>query len=258
MRSRFFRDRNPVLLDRLQAQLFALASDPDTFAKDPDPADRERAGGVDFAEWPCDLDKRQGEISDLMMNNASVRKHYTQMVPEQVTHKAFWTRYFFKVHLIELQRRPRGRRSGRGRRWPGEREVIKGEAPTGTDMCSPRCREESDSGINWDDVEDLTSGGSSGDIPADLQNKLLSDYERELITQKVKKGQKEVLRDAMRCSSRSYNVSIHQGGKQTLDEEMAKMSLISDAAKPAEAARHRRHRLQREEQQELPWFVRER
>ena len=29
-------DKNPVLLDRLQAQLHALASDPETFLKDPD------------------------------------------------------------------------------------------------------------------------------------------------------------------------------------------------------------------------------
>ena len=31
---------------------------------------------VDWETWSCDLDKRQGEISDLMVNNASVREHY--------------------------------------------------------------------------------------------------------------------------------------------------------------------------------------
>lgn len=58
---------------------------------------------VDWESWSCDLDKRQGEISDLMVNNASVREHYKTMVPDQVSHKTFWRRYFFKVHLIELQ-----------------------------------------------------------------------------------------------------------------------------------------------------------
>ena len=38
-----------------------------------------------------------------MVNNASVREHYKSMVPDQVSHKLFWKRYFFKVHLIELQ-----------------------------------------------------------------------------------------------------------------------------------------------------------
>lgn len=116
-------------MDRLQAQLHALASDPDTFLADPDPRDGGPAD-QDFAQWTCDLNKRQGEITDLMMSNPSIRKHYTDMVSEkvrgktsyssrcvnlaltpshlillspQVSHKVFWTRYFFKVHLIELQ-----------------------------------------------------------------------------------------------------------------------------------------------------------
>ena len=38
---------------------------------------------VDWETWSCDLDKRQGEISDLMVNNASVREHYKSMVPDQ-------------------------------------------------------------------------------------------------------------------------------------------------------------------------------
>ncbi len=119
------RDNSPVLLDRLQAQLYALASDPDTFLKDPDPADSTSSGGQvknisprktsklvlifvnfqvpDYTTWQCDLVKRQGEISDLMMNNAHVRSHYTEQVPEKASHKQFWTRYFYKVHLIELQ-----------------------------------------------------------------------------------------------------------------------------------------------------------
>ena len=58
---------------------------------------------MEWETWSCDLDKRQGEISDLMVNNASVREHYKSMVPDQASHRLFWKRYFFKVHLIELQ-----------------------------------------------------------------------------------------------------------------------------------------------------------
>ncbi len=67
----------PMVLDRLQAQLYALAADPDTFLVEA--PEREK-----YPEWNCDLVKRQGEITDLMMNNAGVRKHYTDMVPVQV------------------------------------------------------------------------------------------------------------------------------------------------------------------------------
>ncbi len=72
-------------------------------------------------------------------------------------------------------------------------------------------REESDSGINWDDVEDLAGGGGGSaapaDIPDDVQDKLLSDYERELITEKVKKGE---------------NGSKKKKEEETLEQEMTK------------------------------------
>ena len=65
-------DHEPIILDRLQAQLHALANDHDTYTSDPDPSD------CPSEEWTCwlaglDLDKRQGEISELMINNNSVR-----------------------------------------------------------------------------------------------------------------------------------------------------------------------------------------
>ena len=47
-----------------------------------------------------ELDSRQGEISELMINNGHVRKHYSNLVPTTVPHKLFWARYFFKVGPI--------------------------------------------------------------------------------------------------------------------------------------------------------------
>ena len=38
-----------------------------------------------------------GEISELMINNAAVRKQYSKLVPGDVSHKLFWARYFYKV-----------------------------------------------------------------------------------------------------------------------------------------------------------------
>ena len=46
----------------------------------------------------------QGEISELMINNAAVRRMYSKLVPAEVSHKHFWARYFYKVpptaHLL--------------------------------------------------------------------------------------------------------------------------------------------------------------
>merc|ERR1711976_160266 len=85
-------------------------------------------------------------------------------------HNLFWTRYFFKVHLIELQE--------------SKRQMLKKRA---AEVSSANDEE-----INWDDVADLAGNSNSGtntakDIPDDVQDKLLSEYEKELIEAKVKK-----------------------------------------------------------------------
>ena len=92
----------PIILDRLQAQLHALASDQGTYTTDPDPGD---SLAEDWVSWlaELELDRRQGEISELMINNTNIRKHYSTLVPGTVQHKLFWARYFYKVkQFLEL------------------------------------------------------------------------------------------------------------------------------------------------------------
>lgn len=79
-----------------------------------------------------DLDRRQGEISELMINNNNIRKNYSSLVPGKVQHKLFWARYFFKVHLIEKQE--------------AKRQVLKKRAE--------QTKVDSDSEINWDEDDD--------------------------------------------------------------------------------------------------------
>jgi len=143
----------PIILDRLQAQLHALASDPTTYTKDPDPQD---ALAEDWTSYlaTVELDSRQGEISELMINNGHVRKHYSNLVPSTVPHKLFWARYFFKVHLIDQQE--------------VKRQALRRRAE--------EAKVESDSEINWDEDEDL----GDTEIPEAVQEKLLSDYEAEI------------------------------------------------------------------------------
>ena len=108
----------PIILDRLQAQLHALASDSHTYSSDPDTCD---ILAEDWVGWlaELDLDRRQGEISELMINNTNirycsdnykdyskpcfVRKHYSTLVPGTVQHKLFWARYFYKVIIFLKQ-----------------------------------------------------------------------------------------------------------------------------------------------------------
>jgi len=152
--------QEPVILNRLQAQLYALGSDPETFTTDPHEDDK-----AEYEAWKCDLEKREGEISDLMVTSPNIRKNYSSLVPEKVTHKNFWTRYFFKVHLIELQE--------------NRRQVLKKRA---AEVSASKNDEE----INWDDVADLAE---PSEIPTEMQDKLLNEYEKEL------KGQKSLKKE---------------------------------------------------------------
>merc|ERR1712098_470868 len=119
---------------------------------DPDPGD---SLAEDWVGWlaELELDKRQGEISELMINNTNIRKHYSALVPATVQHKLFWGRYFYKVHLIEKQEM--------------KRQVLKKRAE--------QAKADSDTEINWDE-DDL----ETPDIPDAVQEKLLTDYEAEL------------------------------------------------------------------------------
>ena len=61
----------------------------------------------------------------------------------------FWTRYFFKVHLIELQE--------------NRRKILKKRA---AEVASKNENEEN----NWDDVADLADNPTSNTIPAEVQD----------------------------------------------------------------------------------------
>jgi len=156
----------PIILDRLQAQLHALASHQETYSEDPHPED---CPSEEWAAWlaDLDLDRRQGEISELMINNNNIRKNYSSLVPSKVQHKLFWARYFFKVHLIEKQE--------------AKRQVLKKRAE--------QTKVDSDSEINWDEDDDDLENVQ--DIPDAVQEKLLSDYEAELKTKKPTHAKKD-------------------------------------------------------------------
>ena len=90
--------QEPVILNRLQAQLYALATDPDTFLTEPHPDDAD-----EFTAWKPELDKRQGEISELMVSNANIRKNYSTLVPEKVIKALnFNLHYYMDIKLVHI------------------------------------------------------------------------------------------------------------------------------------------------------------
>ena len=55
-----------------------------SFFEDPDPRDN-----VEWEAFEVDLDKRQGEITDVMKSSQNIRKHYLDFVPSKVKKNAF-------------------------------------------------------------------------------------------------------------------------------------------------------------------------
>ncbi|CAK5125547.1 unnamed protein product [Meloidogyne enterolobii] len=83
-----------------QFTLLQMQNDPRTFTQAPQQ-------NVDlYKEWLNDfkISEYNGEINLLLSNNPRLREIYAELVPSQVDNNAFWNRYFFKVHLKELDK----------------------------------------------------------------------------------------------------------------------------------------------------------
>ncbi|XP_076033428.1 BSD domain-containing protein 1-like isoform X2 [Oratosquilla oratoria] len=156
------RNHQPVILDRLQAAVYAVCQDPATFLTDPEGEEQQ------YEQWllTFDLETRQSELSDLLVNNQALRQQYTKLVPAQVSHIVFWHRYFYKIQSLENADRRR-------------QELKKRAEETKT----------ADSDLVWDDDEEF---GGDEEIPEHIQDKLLEDYQKECEEKERKTSSKDL------------------------------------------------------------------
>lgn len=56
-----------------------------------------------FEEWKSsfDIQSHQADISSLLVSCSHVRNKHSQLVPAKVSYEAFWTRYFYRMKLLE-------------------------------------------------------------------------------------------------------------------------------------------------------------
>ncbi|KAK8377088.1 hypothetical protein O3P69_013622 [Scylla paramamosain] len=142
------RNQQPVILNRLQAAIYAVSQDAATYLTDPEGEEAQ------YETWlsTFDLESCQTELSDLLVNNQPLRHHYTTLVPAQVSHVVFWHRYFYKVNQLEAAEE--------------KRKILKERAD----------KTSTDPDLVWDEDEDF---GGDVEIPEEVQAQLLEDYERE-------------------------------------------------------------------------------
>ena len=80
---------------RFDAQLHVIHSTLESFSKD--------AEGEEWKAWKdsFDVEKKTGEIANDLEKYKELRYAMEKLVPDQVTYKDFWTRYYFLRHSIE-------------------------------------------------------------------------------------------------------------------------------------------------------------
>ncbi|KAI4202440.1 MAG: hypothetical protein LQ346_001998 [Caloplaca aetnensis] len=94
---------------RFDAQLHAIHSSIDSFAKDPESAEYDK-WHVEF-----DVEKKTDAIAADLEKYEELRKAMEKLVPEKVEYKTFWSRYYFLRMVIESEEQRR-------------REMLKGAA----------------------------------------------------------------------------------------------------------------------------------
>ncbi|KAI5731827.1 hypothetical protein M8J77_016716 [Diaphorina citri] len=91
-----------VPLTRLQAQLYALSNDPDTYLKEIEPELLPR-----YEAW-LELLEEQGnkqlsneKLIKMLVNNPQLQDNFQNLVPNQLSHTLFWNRYLFRKAMLE-------------------------------------------------------------------------------------------------------------------------------------------------------------
>ncbi|CAF3698884.1 unnamed protein product [Rotaria socialis] len=84
--------------DRIHNELARLQNDESTYLSDPIPDEA-------YETWRqttnFNVEARKGDISRLLIDVPHVRSYYARFVPAQTTHLDFWSRYYYRLHLIE-------------------------------------------------------------------------------------------------------------------------------------------------------------
>ncbi len=98
----------------------------------------ENNDAAEYAAWQesFDCEANKTLISDLLIENSSMRLIYSKLVPGQVSNEVFWCRYFYRMSLFEEEQKKRIKLL----------ERVK-EANLSTDVAE-------EEGTGWDDEDD--------------------------------------------------------------------------------------------------------
>eukprot|EP00123_Amoebidium_parasiticum_P016337 comp23394_c0_seq1/m.38782 comp23394_c0_seq1/g.38782 ORF comp23394_c0_seq1/g.38782 comp23394_c0_seq1/m.38782 type:complete len:343 (-) comp23394_c0_seq1:394-1422(-) len=157
----------PAGYDRRVLHIQALQANPATFVTEPEDAD-------DYGAWEkgINLDQRTDEIAALVSESSALRAAQANLVPKVISYDDFWKRYFYKVHLYDVQE---------AQREDLKKKVLEGgEEPLGWDE---------------EDEEDTTTELKPKTDTADQKEAQEEERETESTSQPDTKDQHETIQE---------------------------------------------------------------
>ena len=96
-----------------------MQRDSSTYCDEPEDED-------DFASWQegFSLEKRKGDIEDLLSGNAFMQELQSRIVPLIVEQEVFWSRYFYRLHKLQQAEEARSNLVKRKCGGEGGEEVL--------------------------------------------------------------------------------------------------------------------------------------
>jgi len=93
-------------------QINQLQKDPQTFNKKPEDSK--------FATWAptFNIDSKKDEIQYNLANNADLMQMYSELVPNVITSKEFWERYYFRLQIVKEEEEKRATILARAKNRP--------------------------------------------------------------------------------------------------------------------------------------------
>lgn len=165
--------------DRYFNELKALQLSEDTYLK--------AATGDEFAKWQeaFEPDANKAAVSDLLIENSSMRLIYSKLVPAQISNDQFWCRYFFKANVFEEEHRKRIKLLERVKDAAGKTEEDTEEeaaADWDEDEDEDAAEEEAEDTTinNSKEKEAIESGGSEPSSPPPRQDAAGKDADEEI------------------------------------------------------------------------------
>jgi len=101
-----------ITLSRLQAQIYTLANDPNTFVMEiDDQLDKRYKAWLDWVKSGDSSLLSNDKLNKILNECTPLRENYQKLVPDSVSHADFWYRFLFRKALLEDEDAKQQRRS---------------------------------------------------------------------------------------------------------------------------------------------------